>query len=206
MHSPVRLFANAASQCPPLFHRARQTGLHQRPYGWDAKPEDARTSRDHPPNLGLVEMFLYRRCSFQPLKELHVNAIRTISFSVALGFLGMFIAHIVIITGFILGIRIPIYFVAYPIVYSLLGLLQTWSHPQRWISSSIFVHLLPWLFWYVLLWRDGRMNLEAAMNFSDSSQMIVILPLSLALTCLSTFILSRYRRSEKVHSTSVSEM
>jgi len=56
---------------------------------------------------------------------------------ITLGFAGMFIAHIIILLGFGSGIRFPLYFLAYPIVYSLIVFLLTRRNPKWWFSKQL---------------------------------------------------------------------
>ena len=126
-----------------------------------------------------------------------MNIARKVLLPVGLGFVGMFIAHILILLGFAVGIRFPIYIIAYPAVYTLMAVVLGLGNSTLWISDSVLVYAPPSLYWYLLLWSDGRLDLQAALTLERSSQMILVLPVSLGLSCLSTFLLSRLRKSDQ---------
>jgi len=63
-----------------------------------------------------------------------VNTAKKFLLPLGLGFVGMFIAHIVIVVGFGVGIRFPIYFVAYPVVYVFIAMILTWGNSKLWLS------------------------------------------------------------------------
>ena len=97
---------------------------------------------------------------------------------VGLGFLGMFICHIIILSGFGAGIQYPIYVFAYPIVHPLIAATLTWNSAKLWVSNAIAVCVLPFLYWYLLLWSDGKISLEDTVNWRASSGMLLIMPLT----------------------------
>lgn len=106
---------------------------------------------------------------------------------ILLGFVGMFMAHIIILMGFGFGIKFLLYVVAYPVVYTLLAFLLTRSNPQWWLSNSICILLIPLLYWYLLLLNSGKHPLTVDIIFTDSSGMLLILPLTFALAVFISF-------------------
>ena len=116
---------------------------------------------------------------------------------ISLGFAGMFIAHFIILLGFAFGIKFLLYVVAYPIVYTLLAFLLTRSNPQWWLSNSICVLLIPFFYWYLLLWNSERPALTVDTFFSDSLGMFLILPLTFALAVFISFSVFKRKILEK---------
>lgn len=113
---------------------------------------------------------------------------------VALGFAGMFIAHIIILLGFVFGIRVLLYFLAYPIVYSLIGFLLTLKNHNWWFSNVACICFIPFIYWYLLLWSDGKMHLTNAVNFSDSSAMLLILPFTFMISTLVSLLAAKFKK------------
>src|SRR5687768_7313784 len=95
---------------------------------------------------------------------------------VSLGFAGMFVAHIIILLGFGLGITVPLYFIAYPAVYALLAFLLTKRNPTWWLSNVICILLIPFIYWYLLLWDISKQHWTNAITFTDAGGMLLILP------------------------------
>ena len=116
---------------------------------------------------------------------------------ILLGFGGMFIAHFIILLGFAFGIKFLLYVVAYPVVYTLLAILLTKNHPQWWLSNSICVLLIPFIYWYLLLWNSERPALTVHTFFSDSSGMFLILPLTFVLAAFISFLVLKINTREK---------
>jgi|ERR1035437_66250 hypothetical protein len=113
---------------------------------------------------------------------------------IALGFAGMFIAHIIILLGFGSGIRFPLYFLAYPIVYSLIVFLLTRRNPKWWFSNVICICLIPFIYWYVLLWNDGKIHWTDAINVTDSSGMLLILPFTFLIAAFVSLSVSKFKK------------
>lgn len=116
-----------------------------------------------------------------------------------LGFAGMFICHIFILIGFGAGISYPIYVFTFPIVYLLIGIILAMRKPELWLSDAIFINILPLVYWYALLWSDGKMNVQAALSLRESSGMLLIMPFTLALTCAVSFTTSKIKKSIALH-------
>ena len=117
---------------------------------------------------------------------------------ISLGFAGMFMAHFIILLGFGSGIKVPLYAVAYPVVYTLLAFLLTRSNPQWWLSNSICVLLIPFTYWYLLLLNSERPSLTMGTIFTNSSGMFLILPFTFLLAVFVSFsVFKRKIREEK---------
>jgi hypothetical protein len=110
---------------------------------------------------------------------------------VALGFVGMVLAHILILLGFGLGIKYPLYFIDYPVVFALIGFVLTSRHPHWWISNVICICIIPFIYWYLLLWKDGEFHFANAIEWKTSSGMILVLPFTLIVAALIAY--SEYR-------------
>jgi hypothetical protein len=122
-----------------------------------------------------------------------MSAARKYALPIVLGFVGMIVSHIIVLLGFGAGAHFPIYLVAYPIVCSVTALILSQSNPRRWLSNAALVCAIPFLYWYVLLWSDGKMHVEAALNIRESSGMLLIMPLSFGRACFAAFIVSTYK-------------
>ena len=117
---------------------------------------------------------------------------------ISLGFAGMFMAHFIILLGFALGIKFLLYAVAYPIVYTFLAFILTRNNPQWWLSNSICVLIIPFIYWYLLLWTSERPSLMMGTIFTNSSGMFLILPFTFLLAVFVSFsVFKRKIREEK---------
>jgi hypothetical protein len=133
-------------------------------------------------------------------KENRVSIGRKYVLPVCLGLLGMFTCHIFILFGFGLGIQHPIYWATYPIIYPMLVVLLLRKNPQMWLTDAIFLNAFPLLYWYILLWSDGKFTLEAALEWKSSSGMLVIMIVTIGLTVAVGFIASQREKGRKVTS------
>jgi hypothetical protein len=111
----------------------------------------------------------------------------------------MFICHIFILIGFGAGTGYPIYVFTYPVIYLLIGIILAMRKPELWLSDAIFINILPLVYWYALLWSDGKMNVQSALSLRESSGMLLIMPFTLALTCAVSFTTSKIKRSIALH-------
>ena len=139
-------------------------------------------------SLGLYLNFKFRFKSDEMKKYL---------LPISLGFGGMFMAHIIILLGFAFSIKILLYVVAYPAVYTFLIFILTRSNPQWWLSNSICILLIPSTYWYLLLWNSKRPPLSVDIIFTDSSGMFLILPLTFILTAFISFSVFKRNISDK---------
>jgi len=106
---------------------------------------------------------------------------------ILLGFVGMFMAHFIILLGFGFRIKFLLYVVAYPAVYTFRAFLLTRSYPKWWISNSICILLIPTTCWYLLLLNSERPPFTFNTIFNDSSGMLLILPLTFLLALFISF-------------------
>ena len=113
------------------------------------------------------------------------------------GLAGMFMAHFIILLGFAFGIKFLLYIVAYPVVYTLLAFLLTRSNHQWWLSNSIFILLIPSIYWYLLLLNSERSPLTVDIIFTDSSGMFLILPLTFILAVFISYSVFKRNISDK---------
>ena len=82
------------------------------------------------------------------------------------------------------------YLIVYPIIYPGLAVVLTIVNPRLWLTNALFLCIIPALYWYVLLWMDGRLNLR---DFSllESSGMSVIILAALGLSMGPGFVASK---------------
>ena len=113
---------------------------------------------------------------------------------ISLGFVGMLIAHIIILVGFGSGIKFPLYFLAYPLVYFLIAFFLTKKNSNWWLSNSICICLIPFIYWYLLLRSDGKIHWKDAQNFKDSSSMLLILPFTFLIATFVSLGILKYKK------------
>ena len=106
-------------------------------------------------------------------------------------------AHVIILVGLGLGLTFLLYIVAYPVVYTFLAFLLTRSNPQWWLSNSICIILIPFIYWYLLLWNSERPPWTIGLIIYDSSGMFLILPLTFALALFTSFSVFKRKLREK---------
>ena len=110
-----------------------------------------------------------------------------------LGFVGMLVAHIIILLAFGLGANFPIYFISYVIVFSMISYFLTRRNPQWWLSNIICLFLISFFYWYILLYSDGTFSWAYAIKITDASGMILILPVTLLLSMIIAALLLRVK-------------
>jgi hypothetical protein len=115
----------------------------------------------------------------------------------------MYFCHMLILSGFGSGIRFPIYIFTYPLVYPLLAAFLTWNNSRLWLTDAILVNAVPFLYWYLLLWSDGKFSFHAALSWQTSSVMLLIIPVTIGPTLAVGFIVSR--RRENPHTPTASD-
>ena len=102
------------------------------------------------------------------------------------GFLGMFICHFFVLLAFGSGVKFPIYIFVYPVVYPLLSVALTLKHQRLWLSNAVLVCTVPFLYWYLLLWTDGKINISSFHLLQDTG-LLVVMPATVALSCFASF-------------------
>jgi hypothetical protein len=115
---------------------------------------------------------------------------------IVLGFVGMFACHVGLFLCYLAGIKFMAYLIVYPIVYPALTVVLTIVESRLWLTNAIFSCIIPFLYWYTLLWTDGRLNLHDLSLF-ESSGMSVIILLALGLSIVLGFVVSKLRRSKQ---------
>lgn len=115
---------------------------------------------------------------------------------IALGLAGMFVAHFLL---FLLSIGFRLnympYIITYPTVYILLAFILARNYPNWWLSNVIFILLIPFVYWYILLWSDGKFHWVDAIKVTASSGMLLILPFTLVAATLISYM---YKRKQPV--------
>lgn len=113
----------------------------------------------------------------------------------AFGFIGMFVAHFLL---FLLsaGLRLDYmpYIIAYPVVYITLVFFLTRNHPAWWLTNAICILIIPFIYWYFLLWTDGKLHFAEAVKLGESSGMLLILPLTFLLVMFVSLIIFKRRQ------------
>jgi hypothetical protein len=115
---------------------------------------------------------------------------------IVLGFVGMFACHLGLFLCSLAGITFMAYLIVYPIVYPVLTVVLTIVEPRLWLTNALFLCIVPFLYWYTVLWTDGRLNLHDLSLF-ESSGMSVIILLALGLSIVVGFVVSKLRRSKQ---------
>jgi 4-amino-4-deoxy-L-arabinose transferase-like glycosyltransferase len=106
------------------------------------------------------------------------------------GFLGMFVCHFLILLAFGSGVRFPIYLFTYPIVYPIIAILLTITKRELWLSNGLLICILPFLYWYLLLWSDGKINLKS-FSFLKDTGMLAIMPVTALLSCFMSYFVGK---------------
>jgi hypothetical protein len=117
----------------------------------------------------------------------------------SLGFVGMFLCHFGLFLFYEAGIKVVAYLFVYPIVYPLLTATLTFAESSLWLTNALFVCAIPFLYWYALLWSDGKLNPNSFSLF-ESSGMSVIILLALGLSLLVGFVISKMPMSKPTES------
>lgn len=128
-----------------------------------------------------------------------LNNLLSYLFLFAIGFAGMFICHFLLfLFSFFLAFSMGVsYTFSYLIVYSTLAMLQGARHSQLLLVRILFLCLAPSLYWFFLLWSDGMLSLNK-ISFSDSTSMIVIMPLTFAFSCIAAYSASWFKKPRTV--------
>lgn len=115
--------------------------------------------------------------------------------TIALGLIGMFIAHFLLfLLSASLRLNFMPYVIAYPVVYISIVLLLTSNNPAWWLSNTICILLIPFIYWYSLLWAGGKLRFADAMKLGESSGMLLILPLTFLLVMFVSLIIFKRRQ------------
>jgi hypothetical protein len=122
---------------------------------------------------------------------------RKFALPLILGFLAMFICHFGLFLCYQVGITFIAYVIVYLLVYSILVIPLTISHPRYWKTDPLLLCTIPFLYWYALLWSDGKLNLSA-ISLLQSTGMSVIILITFGLCVLSSFVVSRIRNRNEV--------
>ena len=125
------------------------------------------------------------------------NEMKKYLLPILVGFAGMFITHVIVLVGFGLDLSFLLYVVAYPIVYAFLAFILTRNNPQWWLSNSICLMLIPFIYWYLLLLNSERPPWTIGLLIYDSSGMFLILPLTFALALFTSFSVFKRKLREK---------
>jgi hypothetical protein len=111
-----------------------------------------------------------------------------------LGFAGMFICHFGLFLCHVAGIEFVAYVIVYPMVYSGLAIVLTLPGPRLWLSNALYLCVIPFLYWYLLLASDGKLNWRS-FSFFESSGMSVIIVLTAGVSALAAFAVSKAKKS-----------
>lgn len=112
-----------------------------------------------------------------------------------IGFAGMFICLILLfVFNFYFGLSFGAgYTLSYLLVYPSLAVVLSWKYRDRWLANVIVLCVAPSLYWFSILWSDGKLLLSE-MSFSNSTIMMAIMPLTLVLSCLAAFVTVRFKK------------
>ena len=104
----------------------------------------------------------------------------------------MFLCHFGLFLFYEAGIKFVAYLLVYPIVYPLLTATLTIAESSSWLTNALFVCAIPFLYWYALLWSDGKLNPNSFSLF-ESSGMSVIILIALGLSLLVGFVIFKIK-------------
>ena len=110
----------------------------------------------------------------------------------SLGLVGMFICHYGLFLCYQVGVPFTAYLIVYPIVYPAMTAILTISASRLWLTNAIFLSVIPFLYWYSLLWSDGKLNPDSFSLFESSGMSVVIL-LTLGLSALVGFVIFKIK-------------
>lgn len=124
----------------------------------------------------------------QDIRPPKLRTMKRYLLTIVLGIIGMFAAHFLL---FILsaGLRLNYmpYIIVYPLVYVSLVFPLTRNKPAWWFSNAVCILIIPFIYWYWLLWSDGKFHLWYAVTVTESSGMLMILPLTFILTIVVSY-------------------
>ena len=118
----------------------------------------------------------------------------------AFGFVGMFAAHfllLLMLVGFKLNFM-P-YVIVYPVVYIILAFLLTRKNPDRWLLNGVCILLIPFIYWYLILYSDGKFDLADAMKVGESSGMLLVLPFTFLLVMMVSLYIHKRKQFGNGH-------
>ncbi|MDO8548995.1 MAG: hypothetical protein Q7S39_02440 [Ignavibacteria bacterium] len=93
----------------------------------------------------------------------------------SLGFVGMFICHYGFFLCYQVGVPFTAYLIVYPIIYPAMTAILTMSKPRLWFTNAIFLSVIPFLYWYSLLWSESKLNANSFSLFEFSGMSVIIL-------------------------------
>lgn len=102
-----------------------------------------------------------------------------------LGFAGMIVCHVMILTIIGLGesvkLKVPFYPIAYLTVFPALVWFWSRRYPEDRIAAPLLILFMPFAYWFGLLWGHVRVDFTNISVYS-STVMILVLPATLAAT------------------------
>lgn len=113
-----------------------------------------------------------------------------------LGFGCMFIClFLLLLFTFYWGLSFGLsYALSYLLVYPFLAVVLALRYREPSSIVALVLCLSPTLYWFFLLWSDGKLHING-MSFSDSTIMMIVMPLTLALSCLAAFATYKLKKS-----------
>jgi hypothetical protein len=116
---------------------------------------------------------------------------------ICLGIAGMLVAHFLLfLLGKIMKLNFMPYVITYPVTYIFLAFILTKNYPDWWLLNVICILIIPFIYWYLLLWSDGELHWINAVRIGQSSGMILILPFTFLLAMLVS--LSLFKRKQVI--------
>ncbi len=104
-----------------------------------------------------------------------------------LGFIGMIICHVGLFLCWQAGIKFMVYIIVYPVVYSIMTIILTIRNYKLWFTNALYICLIPFLYWYYLLFTEDKLNVYSA-NIYNYSEMSIIILFTFGLSVLVSFI------------------
>jgi len=129
------------------------------------------------------------------LSYLNIKIFGTYILLFVIGFAGMFICHFLLFVFKVyLGLSLGAgYTLSYLLVYPSLAVILGRKYRDRWFANAIVLCIAPLLSWFSILSSDGKLLLSE-ISFSNSTIMMVIMPLTLLLSCLAAFVTVRLQK------------
>ncbi len=108
-----------------------------------------------------------------------------------LSFVGMFLYLFSMFIGYQLGLKFPLYIVAYPLIYAAMGALLALNNPH-WLSTAIILCLLPVFYGVVIQLFQPGPDYQEGRSDGETVMLFVMIGTFLA-TALSGYLTARIR-------------
>lgn len=151
-----------------------------------------------PPVFSALGLLLDKKLHRDTVKSVNVgNVLQSVLSNyvlpISLGFFGMFIVLFPMFFGFRMQSSIPVYVLAYPVVFMLIAALLSYNREQ-WLQDGLLICLIPVLYWMVLLPFKGNLDWSSFDYSNQSTVMFVLMPIVILLVLVTGFLVRRNRK------------